>query len=233
MEKTKTSYLTFPIAILQGAFTDIRNVCYNAMYYAFYVKYTEVEDVKEAEAFIGIEFNYAEQALRHGKGLFDRHGQNCTMVSVNRDIVFEVCDKPRTEFEVATFLAFCGLRSILGTKAYTKTNNEHLMSRMAGYNTYREFKEAKVKIPYFDNFATPQKIRYQLTEKIIRQELCLNWGLEYYSSRSRGFCFSFVIPHDKLVEAVEKNKKSYKLKEKKTSEKEAIRAVKKRLGICG
>ncbi len=230
--KNEVRYFTFPIGILKRAFVDINKACDNAMEYACYVKYAEVEDIKEVENYFQLTFANKEATLKDGKALFDKYGKNCTMVSVNGAIVFEFYKNPKTEFEIATFLAFCGLRSILGTKTYTKTNNEHLIARMAGYGTYREFEEAAVN-NYFENFSTPQKIRYQLTERIIRQELGFSWGLEYYSSQSRGFCFSFVIPHDKLVEAVEKSKKSYKLKEKKTSEKETIRAVKKRLGICG
>ncbi len=230
MEKN-TVYFTFPLAILRWAFTDISKVCGNAMDYAFYVKYAEVEDIKEAERFLQITFGDKEATLKDGKTLFDKYGQNCTMVSVNKDIVFEFYKNPKTEFEIATFLAFCGLRSILGVKAYTKTNNEHLMARMAGYGTYREFEEAGVDsdIEYFVSLATPQKIRYQLTEKIIRQELCLNWGLKYYSSRNRGFYFSFNIDLVDLILVAEKQRKSNRLKEQKAKEVEAMKTAKNRL----
>ncbi len=226
---TNTKYFTFPISILRGAFTDIHSVCDNAIDYACYVKYAEVEDVEAVESFFDITFT--SPTLENGKALFNQHGQSVPMVSINKDIVFNLMENPKTNFEIATFLAFCGLKSIIGNRVYNKTNNEHLMARMAGYGTYKEFEEAGVgsEIGYFVSLATPQKIRYQLTDKIIRQELVLNWGLKYYSNRNRGFYFSFTIDLVDLILVAEKQRKSNRLKVQKAKEVEAKKTAKNML----
>jgi hypothetical protein len=154
------------------------------------------------------------------------------MVSINKDIVIDFVKNigGKSDFDIAVFLAYCGLRSILGNKTYTKTNNEHLMARMAGYNTYDDYKKSGARIDYFEtNFSTVQKIRYQLTQKIIEKELMLKWGLKYYSSNSRGFYFGFNIEFRDLVRGVELSKKTIKVKQLKKTNAEIIRDVKSKL----
>lgn len=212
----KIKYITFPIAIFRTFPKDsIKNVCYLAIQYAFYAKNAKGHSLESIATFYG--FNSINpDVIKVGKDLFDKFGHSVPMVSVKLDLVMDFHHNPKTDFEIATFLAFCGLRSILGKKSYCKTNNELLMARMAGYGTYRQFVEVKAGVPYFiENFSTPQKIRYQLTEKIINNELCLRWGLIYYSKNTKGFYVSFKTGLVNLMVIAENNRKSNKLKEQK------------------
>jgi hypothetical protein len=235
--KTK-NYFKFPVAVLRGAFVDVRTVCDNGMDYAIYVKYSDCEDIKEVESFFDITISDFKSSLKNGETLFTKYGTNCPMVSVSKDILFDFYGNhaTKTEFEIAIFLAYCGLKSILGTKTYTKTNNGLLLARMAGYGTKQEFDSAcgtgKEPQPYFYKyFFDDNQIRYQLTQKIIEKELVLDWHLKYYSRGVRGFYFSFTMKYERLVLEVEKRKKSNRLKLHNQQKNEAIRAAKKQLNL--
>ncbi|WP_169704751.1 hypothetical protein [Runella slithyformis] len=146
------------------------------------------------------------------------------------DIIFDFYKKPKSDFDKAVFCAFCGLRSIIGTKSYVKTNNGLLLARMFGYRSTAEFAVVKQKPAYFkSHFSTAQKVRYQLTEKIIKRELSLSWGLKYYSNQSKGFYVSFSMDFESLVTHAEKSRKSTLLKQKEEAQKQIIERVRKQI----
>jgi hypothetical protein len=216
----------------------VRGVLESGLDYAVYVKYMECEDIAEVQAFFEIKLGDESNSIIKSHDLFTKYGTNCPMVSVSKDIFFDFYGNhaTKTEFEIAIFLAYCGLKSILGTKTYTKTNNGLLLARMAGYGTKQEFDTecgmSKEPHPYFYTyFANDNQIRYQLTQKIIERELVLNWHLKYYSSGVRGFYFSFVMKFETLVLNVEKGKKSNRLKLHNQQKNEAIKAAKKQLNL--
>lgn len=224
-----TRFFTFPVELLRGAFDDIAGVCSDAMNYAIYVRckdYNEAPD--EAILFFGITGN-VNASFTRGEELYDSFTRP-VLVSVNTAIVFDFMENPKTDFEIAVFCVFCGLRSIIGTKPYAKTNNGLLLARMFGYSSVKEFEALKEKHSYYlDNFSTAQKIRYQLTKKIIRNELVLTWGLKYYSSQSKGFYASFKLGLDALMLYAEKSRKSTQLKQQQAEQKQIIEQVKKQI----
>lgn len=244
-------FFTFPVELLRGAFTDIRGVCdvcpitglslkckpftdirgvcYDALAYAIYIRckgYNETPD--EAFEYFGITGN-ADDAFKRGQELYDSFDRP-VLVSVNKDIIFDFYQNPKTDFEIAVFCAFCGLRSIIGTKPYVKTNNALLLARMFGYRSLEDFEALREKPPYYiAYFSTAQKVRYQLTEKIIKNELSLSWGLKYYSNQSKGFYASFKMEFDALVLHAEKNRKSTLLRQQQDEQKQVIERVKKQI----
>ncbi len=218
-------YMTFPIELLKNAFTDVRGVVSNAMDYAFYVKYKELGSIEDTKQYFGLDGFFSEvlyePCLNNGEAVFNSF-ENPPLTSINVSTLYNFLLYEKEEFEIAVFCAFCGLRSIIGTKPYTKTTNEYLMARMFGFRSKDELLRCEPKPEYHQKFlSNPQKIRYQLTEKIIKNELIIDWGLNYYSNRSRGFFVSFKLDFEVLVQIAEKSRKSI-IKQKHKEEQRLI-----------
>ena len=225
---SKPKYVTFPVSLLKDAFTNIKKVCNNAMdyaiyskavNYAIYAKSETIDEIEEALTFYGLSLSKNgtfENQYKSGKVLYDSfEGSASPMVSVNKDILFQFIQQPKTEFEIGVFCAFCAVRSIIGIDSYKKATNDFLISRMFGYRSVEEFENLETKPDYWQKyFSTDGKIRYHLTDKIILGELESNWGLKYYSSRSRGFWVSFKLDLEILVTEAEKRKKKFIDKER-------------------
>ena len=198
MKKDNVKYLTFPVELLQKAFTDVKGVCSKAIDYGIYLvsrgyahETNELEAMQQALDFLGITSTDVKLLHKHGKILYDSFNSP-PLVSVNKDISFDYYKNDKTEFDVAVFCAFCGLRSILGRNAYSKSNRSFMIARMFGYRSQKEFEALPQKPPYYvSKFSTKNLQDYHLTERIIRNELEIGWGLKYYASNIRGFYFSF------------------------------------------
>lgn len=231
---SNVKYMAFPIEFLKDAFTDISGVCFKGLRYACYVKYSEIEDIEELGSFFG--FTLTPYTLDYGKKLFEMYGKNHPMVSVNVEILFDFAKNPKTEFEILVFLAYCGIKSIIGKKQYTKTNNGLLLARMFGYNEEKYLDRSN---PIFQRyFSTENKIEYRLTEKIIKKELVLNWNLKYFGGKKdvitfRGFYVSFskkVLLSELKREAI-KHSENYKLIVQKKAEDTALAEALKELNL--
>jgi len=225
----ETRFFTFPVELLRGAFTDKKGICSKAIYYALFVRCKDYdESPAEAFEFFGINGNH-DAAIKQGREIYESI-RNPPLTSVNTNIILDFLHNPKTDFEIAVFCAFCGLRSINGTKTFVKTNNGLLMARMFGYRSAEEFKTLKQKPAYYKaHFSTAQKERYQLTEKIIKSELSLFWGLKYYSIQSKGFYASFSLEFDSLVLHAEKSRKSTLLRQQQEEQKRVIEQIKKQV----
>lgn len=231
----ESRFFTFPIELLRGAFTDMRGVCDKIVCYAVFVRCNEYEESpKEAFEFFRIDGNY-DLVLKKGCEIYESI-DNPPLVSVNTDTIFDFSKNPKTDFEIAVFCAFCGLRSIIGIKPFVKTNNGLLMARMFGFRSAEEFEALMQKPKYYQDFfytkdkgKQKERLRYQLTEKIIRGELCLSWGLKYYSSHSKGFYASFSSGFESLVLHAEKSRKSNLLNKQKQEQKRVIEQIKKQV----
>lgn len=232
------SYFTFPLELLRRAFilkvkgnklSGIEWLCEDAINYTIYVRCKDYDKTPdEVFKYFRITGN-PNAAFERGKQLYDSFTRP-VLISVHKSIIFDFFKNPKTDFEIAVFCAFCGLRSIIGGKSYVKTNNGLLMARMFGYATAGEFEKLEIKPTYYNlHFLTKQKVRYQLTERIIRNELSLYWGLKYYSSQSKGFFISFTLDFEDLVTCVEKKRKSTILKLQQQEQKKIIERVKRRV----
>lgn len=229
----EVSYITFPVGLLRGfekmEFEEVRSMANSAINYAFYLVYKKLECVEESADLIGIKFGNPEKDLEKGKQLFEEYG-NCPLVSVNKEIMFQFYKDKKSDFEKLTFATYCGLRSILGNRNSAKTNNYLLIARLLGFNKIEDFENSRYESMWFVSFlSTKNKLRYHLTEKVILNEICLNWGLKYYGERTRGFYFSFKVSQQDLVYYAEKNKKSYKLSIMNADRKKAKLEALKRL----
>lgn len=170
-----------------------------------------------------------DASYKQGKAIFDSF-DNAPLVSVSVDIVLDFYKNPKSDFEIATFSAFCGIRSIIGAKLFVKTNNALLIARMFGHRSIKEFEALNEKPKYCqDFFRNKRTIAYHLNKKILEQELCLSWGLRYYANQSRGFYVSFKMDLAELVLHAEKSRKTYILEQQQIERKEAIKWAKEQL----
>lgn len=134
--------MNFPVSFLNGAFKDIRGVISNIMDYAAYKHSqnlsvgTDLERMKSAASFFSISFNNIEQSMKNAKALMRTEDIKAPNVSINMDILWNYYNKPKNEFEIACFCAFCAIKSIIGNKEYAKTNKSLIIERMFGLSAY-------------------------------------------------------------------------------------------------
>jgi len=216
----ETKYFTFPIILLEGAYSDIQKVCSNIICYSiyFYSKSfegeSEIEKMEKAAKALNVTMGSTKESLRIAKEL-DR--MNCkTMTSINTSIVWDFRDNYKSQFEIAVFTAFCAIRSIIGKKSYCKTTNLFWLSRMAGKPCQVDYSELPEALHKYSN-------EYQL--KKIKSELVLHWGLKYYSHFTRGFYVSFSMNLPELVLQAETRKKKFQEKNYSDQQKAAREAA--------
>lgn len=216
----ETKYFTFPIVLLEGAFSDIQKVCSDIICYSvyFYSKSmngdSESEKMEKAAKALHVSLGSTKESLRKATEL-DR--RNCkTMTSINTTIVWDYRFNYKSQFEIAVFAAFCAIRSIIGMKSYCKTTNLFLLSRMAGEPCQVDYSELPGALHKYCN-------EYQL--KKIKSELVLHWGLKYYSHFTRGFYVSFSMNLPDLVLQAETRKKKYQEKNYSDQQKAAREAA--------
>jgi len=208
-------YFTFPVTILKEAMNDIRKTCDDIMNYCGYVaskKYsgTIKEKMEKAGNDLGIIYNGWENSYNKGQEIANNTPKRTPMTSINHDIVFDFYDNHKSEFEIVTFLAFAGIRSILQMKPYTRITNDYLFARMAGYPSTTEIvtlpgyepKELPVVLPaLIDKYNT----RFKLDK--IKKELQNNWHMKLYGIHTHGFYVSFKLSLNQLVKVVEAKRK--------------------------
>ena len=228
--REEVRYFTFPIELLRDAFFNIGDVCFGAIAYAVYARSQQYQEGSPEEAFkfFGISGDVGV-IFKRGQELYGGFTKP-VLVSVRKDIVFDFCLNRKTDFEIAVFCAYCGIRSVIGVKAYVKTNNGLLIARMFGYATAKEFEALNPKPRYYqDFFRNKRTIAYQLNKKIIQNELEFGWGLKYYSNHLRGFYVSFALEFEELVLHAEKERKSTLLEQQQQAKRQVVVRVRRQL----
>jgi hypothetical protein len=148
---------------------------------------------------------------------------------VNVDSLFNFINNEKNEFETMQFLAFIGIKSILGTKKYIKTNYGLIFARAFGYNSVKDVPKALSKEiqPIYDKY----KIRWHRDK--IKNELEDKWNLITYSNNTRGFYVSVdsKFSLEDLALVGESSKKKNKDLKRKTDKAEATKKALEKLGI--
>ena len=100
------------------------------------------------------------------------------MVNINHLFTFR--DEDKSIDDLFQLCAYIGAKSIIGTKAYIKTNKEHLFARVFG------FKKADIasKGEYHKMLYEKYSKRYHFNFLKVQLE---NWGFSTYSYKMRGF----------------------------------------------
>jgi hypothetical protein len=129
------------------------------------------------------------------------------MPMIGKHILFHFRDNNKTEKELAQLLAYIAIRSIIGEKAYVKTNKLLIICRMFGYSSIKAIEGIQVTELYkkYSN-------RYHIDNTL--KALELDWNICIYSNRTRGLFISInnKFSLQKLVEVAEQKKRSNRLK---------------------
>jgi hypothetical protein len=220
-------YFNFPIEIIKDAFDDIKKTCNNIISYAIYDRFINLEfgdDEQKMETtfdFFGITNPSWQSSLSSAKKVFDKIGNHSVKTGIKKELAFQFRDEYKSNYDISVFIAFCSLRSILGSKPYTKCNNDYLIARMAGFATIGELEQG------LSDQLNKFTARYQLDK--IKKDLDRNWGLKYYSRQTRGFYISFDLPLKELIKIGEVNRKKYQNKKANAEKKQLLNEVLKEI----
>lgn len=227
MENVKIRYFTFPICILNQSFINIKTVCNDIMEFAIYKhslsmeKETEKERMLMALNYYGVKPGNLKLMIENGKLIFNSIPEHTVLTSINKDMIFDYYKNYKSEFDIACFLAFAAIKSILGKKSYCKTNKEMIIARMFSLNSMKDlFGNKNEMLVKYSN-------RYHIDKVLI--ELQINWHLNLFSDHCRGFYLSFDVPLEQLAKINIEVKKSTKLNELRNAKKEALKAAKESL----
>jgi hypothetical protein len=224
MNKKEQIYFNFPIVLLEGFLINDRLVLDNIFDYAIYTKTLQYEDgnttekIINASEYFGVKCGDVYKTFKNGKELFESIPEQTPKVGLNKDIYFDYLKNLKDDFQKVCLLGFLAIKSILQIKPYCKLDNKFWLSRMDGKACSVDFHSAE--LTRFGN-------KYQLTK--IKNELIDNWGLRHYSRYTRGFYVSVNLSLEDLIFQAEKRRKSTLEKQRKESEKSALKKALERL----
>lgn len=163
-----------------------------------------------------------EQTLRVAKEIKQQMPEHEPMPMVNKDLLFRFRDNEKSEFELAQFLCYIAVKSILGTKVSAKTNKQHIVSRMFGYSSIKHVpsKMNKQITELFKKYST----RYHI-DKLIQALELETWNVITYSHNMRGMYIAMAnkITIDELALTGERKKQKFKIAELKNKKCEATK----------
>jgi hypothetical protein len=212
--KNEASYINFPIVLMQNAYKDFSSFMMNALLYASYyhckTSMSFGEDVDkfgdslryfgyQNKSSLEINFFKAEQ-------LYDDIPIVVPMTGVSIQVFKDFCFQPKTKEQIAVFLAFIGLKSIIGRKAYCKITNQYFLARMGGFACIKDVPSPLP--PSLQDWNTRRKLER------IKAELERSWNVNIYGYKMRGFYISIDNKYSrpKLIEVAESKRKSFSTK---------------------
>lgn len=137
--------------------------------------------------------------------------------STSIKILTNYLNQEKSEFENLQFMAYAGLKSILGKKRYWKTNKNHIRARMFGYGTHKcllanNFDKSPIHIKYSN--------RYHIDKLLNILEL--NWGFVFNGYHVKGIYFGTKrkISFEELDKIINEKKTQNRIKAMKDSKKE-------------
>lgn len=224
MDGKKFTHFTFPVTVLSGAFEDHKKVANNIMNYCGYaltLTYSGAWQarMKSAGHYMDIAWGNVNRCYQLGESLYNHTPAKTPMTSISKAIIWDYYTNEKAEFEIACFLAFAAIRSILQTKPYCKTNKALIHARMFGYRSTRELPDTLTGIE------AKYALRWHM-DKLIKQ-LEYDWHLKAFANHCRGIYVGFEkVDYKDLARECEGRKnriKEQKLREKKQGALAAIR----------
>lgn len=131
-----------------------------------------------------------QKTIENGEALYDSFdGNKEPMTNISIDIWDDFYNHHKSEWDNIVFLAYLGVRSIIGNKKYCKTVYKFIFGRMAGKrNSINEKSDLPKKLQKYYTEYYQAKIRLDLEDK---------WHMKCYSGR--GLYLSFIIDYEQLV----------------------------------
>jgi hypothetical protein len=216
--ETTEKYMSVPIVLLRDIYKNKESMVSEMFTYGIYDRalklYPQIESIEtyaieEAMEYLGLNVNNLESRLERGRSTYEKYSKQPT-ASIKKNLLFDIRDDKKNEFELMVVSAFIGLRSMIGKKAYLKATDDYLICRMFGYDTKEEYLNARPTKQEKDLRIKYSK-RYQLDK--IKKTLQNEWNLVYYSQHTRGFYVSFKLSFEELVNFALDKKELYKQKE--------------------
>lgn len=188
--------------MLQDAFTNIERLMNDILCYAGYARTLKLEHgneqkkMNDAGSALGVTWGSVSGAYNRGKELFKLYPKNVPMVGINSKMLFDYMNNPKVEYEIAVFLGFLALKSIIGNKSFIRTTNEFMIARMGGYARISDMPDP-----------LPQPLSKYTTRRMldkIKLDLQHDWNINYYPSRGFYVSMDHKFTLDKLALAAEK-----------------------------
>jgi hypothetical protein len=225
MDKEK-KYLNIPVPMLKELHIDSKKFFSNVFDVGIYLysktlKGSEEKCYRESLKFLGITQEKSKNGLTNAKNILSRMPSKHPIVGIEKDMLFDYYKNDKSDFDIICLGAFLGIRSILGTKQYCKTNKALIHARLFGYKTA---KELPVKLTPIE---AKYQIRWQMDKVLI--ELQANWFLKLISNHQRGMYISFDLSLDELAVKSEASKQLSKIQQFKELKKKAIENAKAQL----
>ncbi len=223
-----TLYFRFPIEMMRGvlnASSETKQQFLDNLLdfhlYNHFISADLIENTNEVATFSKYALNgwhvklgNAEWVYSNGKELANKYKKAKSFTSLNTSIFWQFYKETKSPNEWLALFMFLALKSIVGAKSYSSSNNALLLSRMDGYSTIQPREKLSFKIT-----------NYRIQET--KNDLRLDWRLSYYAQHTRGFYFSFKLPIEKLIKIAEEQKRSNKLKALKEEEQKILQGLRK------
>jgi hypothetical protein len=222
----KKKYLNIPVMMLKELYTDSKKF-YNDVFdvgiylYSKTLKGSEEKRYKDALKFLGITQGYVTVAIKNANNLLSKMPVKYPVTGIDREMLFDYYKNEKSDFDIACLGAFLGIKSIIGTKPFCKTNKAFIHFRMFGYASA---KEVPVKLTSIEE---KYRIRWHMDKVLL--ELQTNWYLKLYSNHQRGMYISFDLSLGELALKSEKSKQLTKIKQFKDMKRKAIENAKAQL----
>lgn len=148
-----------------------------------------------------------------------------SFASANPEKVLEFTNETKPVPEIDQFACFLAIRSILGSKAYSKTNKNHILARFLGYDSIKQLSE---NLPTHLKAKRNKYAKRYPMDKLLDQ-IEANWGIIRYGKKGkRGFWIGnpAKISLESLVQQVESGDK---VEQFKADKKDRIEKAKQQL----
>lgn len=227
-DKTNKIFFNVPIPLLKQLHTNCREFYEKAFDVGVYLcsKNLEgssaVEKYNAAMKFLNVsQGKSSDTALKSARSIIYNIGDNYPTAGLDTHTYFDFYKNEKSDFEIASLAAFLGIKSIIGTKPYCKTNKAFIHARMFGYVTAKEM-PSKLSL-----LEQKYQIRWHMDKILL--ELQTNWSLKLISDHQRGMYVSFSLSLEQLAEKSLINKQKAKIQQLRESKKKAIDTAKNQL----
>jgi hypothetical protein len=215
-------YLNFPLPMLKTLYTD-SNKFFDDIFdvaiflYSKSLEGDELERYNEALEFLRCTQGNHNRGISNAKKILSDLPFKYCFTGIEKEMYFDYYKNAKSDFQIECLGAFLGIKSILGTKPFCKTNKAHILARMFGYNTFKDLPDK----------LTPLQEKYKTRwhmDKIL-MELETGWFLKIISNHQRGMYISFDLSLEELALKSETIKEKNRIQQFKDQKKKAIEAA--------
>lgn len=237
-EKNELRFMTFPISLL-GELNikeplDLSELFRAGVYYYAVNKLNTgdvIQDLKDSALFlnnINLESDQIQRILDTGYryDIFPNSKQVTTSCDIN--ILSEMHLRHCKQRKRLQFIAYLALRSIIGKRKMCATNLDHIIFRMLGYTSVKDFNA-------FEDLSNAQldlycKVNNHHKMKKLMEQLEIDWGFIFYSARgNRSYYYSIKgrMTETQLIQTVIENQTNNRAKLNNKRKKEIENSIKK------